>query len=213
MSYPAILQPVFIQTNRIEIFVPDSQSIIEAYKKEERGFITPYWAQVWPAAIGLCHFLANNWNYIKDKKVLELAAGLGLPGIFCAPFAKQVCISDIEPDAISFMQQTVLHNKLVNVDCRVIDWNELQEVEIPDVLLLSDINYEPVQFERLLLVIQYFLKNHCTIILSTPQRLMAKDFINQLFIFCKEQSTTVVQWERQVIPISIFVLNESTQVI
>lgn len=213
MTYPVTLQSISINTQRIEVFVPDNQSIIEAYKNNKQQFISPYWAQVWPAAIGLCHFIEDHLFYIKNKKVLELAAGLGLPGIFCARFAKQVCISDIEPAAISFMQQSVLHNKLVNVDCQVIDWNDLQGVAIPEILLLSDINYEPVQFKKLLLVIRYFLSNHCTIILSTPQRLMAKDFINQLFIFCKEQSTEIVHWEGQEIPISIFVLNESKQVI
>lgn len=207
MTYPAILQSVSINTQRIEIFVPDNQSIIEAYKNNKQQFISPYWAQVWPAAIGLCHFIEDHSFYVKDKKVLELAAGLGLPGIFCARFAKQVCISDVEPTAISFMQQSVLHNKLANVDCKVIDWNELQSVAIPEILLLSDINYEPAQFEKLLALINYFLTNHCTIILSTPQRLMAKDFISQLLVFCREQSTVFVQLEGQEIPISVFVLS------
>jgi predicted nicotinamide N-methyase len=202
------LQQFLFNNHRIEIFIPDSSAIKDNYKKGVADFTSPYWAKLWPSAIGLCQFLQNNLHYIKNKKVLELAAGLGLPGIFCATHASQVCISDIEPQAVALVQQSVLHNKLANITCRVIDWSDCEKVAIPDVLLLSDINYEPAQFEKLLSVIRYFLSNHCTIILSTPQRLMAKDFINQLLPYCKEQATTTADLDGQQTDISIFVLKE-----
>ncbi len=208
MSHTAILQGFLISNQCIEIFTPDGSRVKEDYKNRPLNSISPYWARVWPAAIGLCHFLQDNLHYIKSKRVLELAAGLGLPGIFCAPYAHQVCISDIEPQTVELARQSALHNKLVNVDCRVIDWNYLQEVAIPDVLLLSDINYEVAQFEILLSVISYFLANRCTIILSTPQRLMAKDFIARLLLYCKEQTATEIALENQNADVSIFVLKK-----
>lgn len=202
------IQTIIFNNHRIEIFIPDSTLVKDDYKKGFADFTFPYWAKLWPSAIGLCQFLQNNLQYIKNKKVLELAAGLGLPGIFCATHASQVCISDIEPQAVALVQQSVLHNKLSNVTCQVIDWNNLKEVAIPNTLLLSDINYEPAQFEKLLSVIRYFLSNHCTLILSTPQRLMAKDFINQLLPYCKKQATTTADLDGQQTDISIFVLKE-----
>ena len=168
-------------------------------------------AKVWPAAVGLCIFLQNNLHYIKNKKVLELAAGPGLPGIFCAAYACQVCISDIKPQAVALARLSATQHQLENISCRVIDWNDLQDVPLPEVLLLSDINYEPSQFEQLLSVIHYFLDNQCTIILSTPQRLMAKDFINQLLLFCEEQTETEVELEGQKTNISVFVLKNSSR--
>jgi predicted nicotinamide N-methyase len=196
------LQRFNIHNQPFEIFVPVSSSIRTA------SVLSPSWAKMWPSAIGLCQFLQNNLHYIQNKKVLELAAGLGLPGIFCAAHSSQVCISDIEPQAVELARQSALHNKLANVTCQVIDWNNLEGVAIPDVLLLSDINYEPAQFEKLLSVIRYFLSNHCIIILSTPQRLMAKDFINQLLPYCKEHATTTADLDGQQTDISIFVLKE-----
>lgn len=208
MPHTPILQTFFFNNYRIEIFIPDSNTIKNDYKKGAPDFISPYWAKLWPSAIGLCQFLQNNLHYIKNKKVLELAAGLGLPGIFCAAHASQVCISDIEPQAVELARQSALHNQLANVSCQVIDWNQLKDVDIPDVLLLSDINYEPAQFEKLESVIRYFLSNHCTIILSTSQRLMAKDFINQLLPYCKEQATATTDLKGLQTDISILVLKE-----
>ena len=208
MQHPAILQQFLINTQAIEIFVPDPIVITEAYKNKQAGSASLYWAKVWPAAVGLCIYLQDNLHYIKDKNVLELAAGPGLPGIFLAPYAQQVCISDIEPQAVTLAQQSVVHYQLKNVSCRVVDWNDLQDIPIPEVVLLSDVNYEPAQFEQLLLVIHYLLDKQCTIILSTPQRLMAKEFINQLLIVCKEQTAIEVKLEEKKTNISVFVLGK-----
>jgi predicted nicotinamide N-methyase len=208
MYHPPVLQTFFINDKAIEIFVPNPLLIKETYNNKEENLASVYWAKVWPAAIGLCVFLRNNLQYIKYKTVLELAAGPGLPGIFCAAYAQQVCISDIEPQAVALARLSAAKYQLKNVSCRIIDWNNLQDVPLPEVLLLSDINYEPSQFEQLLSVTHYFLNNQCTIILSTPQRLMAKDFISQLLPFCKEQAETEVEMEDQKTIISVFVLKK-----
>ena len=208
MSYPALLQPVLINKQRIDIFVPDNQLILAAYKNGEAGFDSPYWARIWPAAIGLCSFLQEHLHYIQHKKVLELAAGLGLPGIFSAAYAQQVCISDKEMAAVALIEQSIQHHKLTNTSCRMIDWNYLDDIDMPDVLLLSDINYEPAQFTQLLTVMNHFIAAGCTILLSTPQRLMAKDFINELMIFCKEQSSIMVPEEAGQAAVSVFVLSK-----
>ena len=203
-----VFQTFFINDKSISIFVPDPLLIKETYKSNEEGSASLYWAKVWPAAIGLCTFLQKNLHYIENKNVLELAAGPGLPGIFCAAYARKVCISDKEPQAVSLARLSAAHHQIKNLSCLVIDWNYFKEVPLPEVLLLSDINYEPSQFEQLLSVVHYFLENDCTIILSTPQRLMAKDFINQLLLYCKEQAETEVEMEGQKTIISIFVLKK-----
>lgn len=206
--YPTILKTYYIGTTPLEIFVPDPVSLVAQYKKENKGAGFLYWAKVWPAAIGLCTFLHNNLSYIEDKKVLELAAGPGLPGIFCATYAKQVCISDIEAEAVAMIQQTITHHQLKNTECSILDWNNLIQVPIPEIVLLSDINYNPAQFEELLLAVNYLLSNGCCIILSTPQRLMAKDFIQQILVFCKEQTEIEVEMENGKTNISVFVLKK-----
>lgn len=196
------LQSFTIGNKTISIFVPDSIAIEEAYKKEH----APYWAQVWHAAIGLCIFLQQHPEYINKRTVLELGAGLGLPGIVAAATAKNICISDKSAEVIAIVQQSVLHHHLNNVSCKVLDWNDIDLVAIPDVVLLSDINYEPDAFAALLKMIDHFLYRNCTIILSTPQRLMGKVFIESLLVYTITQATIPVLLRGRQEDISVFVL-------
>ncbi|RYF84734.1 MAG: hypothetical protein EOO03_14365 [Chitinophagaceae bacterium] len=54
-------------------------------------------------------------------------------------------------------------------------------------MLLSDINYEPEAFDVLKGLVQRFLAKGTTILLTTPQRLMAKPIIEQLIPFSIHQ--------------------------
>lgn len=205
MQDGVLLRKFIIADTSIEIFVPDTSLVQTNYTTGSGNFISPYWAKVWPAATGLCYFLSSNLHYIQNKKVHELAAGLGLPGIFSAKYANQVCISDIEEAAIELVGQSVSHNNLTNVECDIIDLNDFKDIAVPEVVLLSDINYEPAQFENLLNAVHHFLNNQCTIILSTPQRLIGRKFINSLLAFCKEQAVVEVDYKGGIIDVSIFV--------
>lgn len=196
------LQSFTIGNESLSIFVPDSVAIHEAYKKQH----TPYWAQVWHAAVGLCVFLQQHPEYVRHRTVLELGAGLGLPGIVVASIAKHVCISDKSEEAIAIAEQSVAHHQLSNVICKVFDWNDIKDIPIPEVVLLSDINYEPDAFAAVLKMINLFLANNCIIILSTPQRLMAKVFIEEVLVNCITQATIPVQLREKQEDISVFVL-------
>ena len=77
-----------------------------------------------------------------------------------------------------------------------------------DIMLLSDINYEPLAFDALMKLVFSFLDKGKTILLSTPQRLMAKDFIRAILPFSKQQEERIVFWEGVEAPISLFVLNK-----
>jgi predicted nicotinamide N-methyase len=198
-----VLQTFNINHEQVNIFVPVPHSSLP-------HFHSPYWAKVWPAALGLCYFLQDHLHYIQQKKITEIAAGLGLPSIFAAPHAAQVHCTDIEPMAIEMVQQSVLHNKINNVHCSVADWNDFLQMEIPDTILLSDVNYEPEQFNQLLIAINYYLKHHCTVILSSPQRLMAKPFIAQLLPSCIQQEEVIVKARKSTTAVSIFVLSTAS---
>lgn len=139
---------------------------------------------------------------------MEIAAGLGLPSIFAAATARQVYSSDIEPEAVALLVQSAKLNGLQNIDCRVIDWEASDYTIIPDTLLLSDINYNPAQFEKLVAMILHYLDRQTTIVLSTPQRLMAKSFINLLLPYCKHTETLPVDMDNTITDISIFVLRK-----
>lgn len=161
----------------------------------------PFWAKLWPAALGVCTFLTRYPDYIKNKRVLELAAGLGLPSLVAARQAASVVSSDYAMDCLPYLQQSVLLNGLDNVQVRLIDWNKLPADLVVDTVILSDINYDPSVFPQLELLFTQLLQQGITIILSTPQRLMGKPFLMSFMPFCVFTETITADEQE----ISVFV--------
>jgi predicted nicotinamide N-methyase len=186
MSFPLQLQTFSIAGVQWQLYVPDPKYIKDNYLQiRERDPHTPfpYWSKVWASAIALGTFLIEQPQYIEGKQVLELAAGLGLPSIISASKADHVIVSDYLPEAVKVIEQSVHLHQFTNVTCLLVNWHQIPENIHPDVLLLSDINYEPEEFVALYKIILSYLQSNTTIIISTPQRLMAKSFIEKLAPF------------------------------
>lgn len=181
------LNTVQIGDMKIDMFIPDPESVRQQYEVEKiRNPETPFpfWAKIWPSATALAGYLNENPGKIIGKNVLELAGGLGLPSIIASNYAGAVCYSDYLQEAVSVVRQTVMHNRINNIDCAVYDWHNLPEEMPADVLLLSDVNYEPENFDQLISVCEKFLMQGTLIILTTPGRIMAKDFVSRLDAWC-----------------------------
>lgn len=198
-------------THQLELCIPDVGYIQRLYRDQKHHNPQtpfPYWTQVWPAALAMAEFLARHPEYVQQKKVLELAAGLGLPSLLAARWAKHVYCSDYLPEAVAVIKQSVRHNALSNVTPLVLDWNQLPSDLTTDVLLLSDINYEPSAFSTLYAVLRQFLEKGTTIVLSTPQRLMAKPFIEQILPLAERREEIVIGHHGERVPISLLVLTQ-----
>ena len=204
MLFPLRLETFAAGDYSVEFFVPDAVAVKEAYQK---GWIPfPYWSQVWPAAKALAFFLLANPGYVREKTVLELGAGLGLPSLVAAGSASRVLCTDYVPEAVAIINRSAAHLSLQNFHAEVRDWRQMPADINPDVLLLSDINYEPEVFSTLQTIISAFLQKRTTVLLSTPQRLMAKDFIAPLLPFCTRQEEVAVQQEGTTVMTTVLVL-------
>ncbi|MEX6688854.1 hypothetical protein QTN47_15205 [Danxiaibacter flavus] len=209
MSSSLILSTYKILTRDISLYVPEPGKIVEAFKEDKNRNIfaaAPYWARVWPASIAMATYIEKNKEFFANKKVLELAAGLGLPSLIAASYASEVCCSDYLEEALSVIQSSIALNSITNMYCRLIDWNNVPADADADVLLLSDINYEPAAFDTLFLVLQKFIQQGTSVILTTPQRLMAKPFITRLFPFIRHQEEISAIIGEQQSFISLYVL-------
>lgn len=200
-------QSFCFNNKEIQLLIPDSKAIHQHYLqvKESEGKMF-YWARLWPASIALCRFIADNENLFQHKKVAEIAAGLGLPSLLAAHYSKEVNCSDYNADAVNLMKQSVALNGLNNVECSVIDWHNIPEGFCPDVILLSDINYDPIEFIVLQQLITSFIQKGITVILCTPQRLVAKAFVEPLLHFCKQQENYSIDMDNIITETSLFVL-------
>ncbi len=211
MELQTKVQPFRFGDYKVDAVVPDALALQQAYEKQlltDPTTATPYWAQVWPAAYALCEFIATEPQLLQNKKVLELAAGLGLPSLLASQIAEQVICSDYIPDAVELIQQSISHNQLTNITATTIDWNNIPDDLSCDVLLLSDINYEPQVFETVFTVIRSFMQKGTTVLLSTPQRLMAKPFIDRILPYSIFWDEKFISNTTPIVACSIYVLQE-----
>ena len=206
------LQTIHFGDHSIELLVPNQEEVKRVYKslsEKETSTPFPYWTQVWPSAIAMAQFICEKPHYFIGKHVTELAAGLGLPSFVIAQFAKNVYCTDYLQDAVNLMEESVKYTGIKNIACGIIDWNNIP-TDFPqsDIILMSDINYNPTDFEILYNVFTRFIALNCTIILTTPQRLLAKPFIERLMPFCSYSEERNVHHLGNEVSISVLVLSK-----
>jgi predicted nicotinamide N-methyase len=213
LKFNAAIQSVTIGEVIYRLYVPDMVSVKSHYESrrvEDPAASFPYWARLWPSAIALSEFIAQHPAFITGKKVLEIAAGLGLPSLVAAHIAAVVHCTDIDADAMELAAASAATSRLNNMHCEVLNWSDTPANLHADTVLLSDVNYEPETFETLHQTIQHYLGEGATILLATPQRLMAVAFVNSLQQFVQQHTVMEVQEEGAITQISVFVLRQPT---
>jgi len=190
----------------MSLFVPDAAVVKQAYEEHKISF--PYWSKIWPAAAALSEFIEHHPQYVANKRVVEIGAGLGLPSLVAASSASHVLCTDFSEEAISIVAKSALHHRLKNFETAVVDWKNLPQNIRTDVLLLSDVNYEPGAFAALKKTMNRFLDNGTIVLLSTPQRLMAKPFIEHVLHNCVQKEEHTVEQFGDSIAITVMVLKK-----
>lgn len=203
-----ILQSFMIGEQKLELFVPQQQTVVPG-EGVDTGDL--YWAKVWPASIALSRFLHTNTDYIKDKTILELGAGLGLPSLTAAASARQIYCSDLSPEAMRIVTASAKHNNITNVQCAVYKWQQPAQLSNAEVVLLSDVAYDPKSFDPLYDLIMNFLNSHKTVIISTPHRLTARKFMERLMPWCIEQQAYIIEENGIDVYTTVFVLKKGSK--
>jgi predicted nicotinamide N-methyase len=207
--YPLHLQHILLPDGSFPLYMPVPEKVAEIFKtlqQQDAQLPFPYWTRLWPSGIALASFLQKNPQWIAGKKVAELAAGLGLPSLVAARYAKQVWCSDISNEAMQVAAQSAKHHQLTHIQFEARSWSLLPTGFFADVVLLSDINYDPIEFDELEKVLTGLLHKGCRLLLATPQRLMAKPFLEKLSAFISAHYEEKVVSDGQTVFISILVL-------
>jgi predicted nicotinamide N-methyase len=209
MQYPVQLTQIGAEK---AIYIPAYEAVKTIYADllaVDPASPFPYWAKVWPSAIALVKVIQKHPSLIKDKTVLELGAGVGLPALMIADITKSIIISDYDSEAVELLRKNITHLQLQNVRAMQLDWNTIPENITAEVIILSDVNYDPTQFETLTKLIEKFIHQGCTIILSTPQRIMASPFVLALSEFIITDYLEMVDENGVTKEISILVLSKT----
>lgn len=204
-SIAADLQEFKLGNQTLKVWVPNFQALQTSHQSNAYGD-APFWGRAWPSALAMIQFLVANPVYIKDKKLVEMAAGLGLPAFYASQFASETMVSDYSLEAVQLMQQNIELNGLANIQAKPINWHQLPPDLQADTLLLCDVNYDPSQFEALLKMIHQFLAKGTTILLTTPQRLVGRSFINSLLEHVIINEVLEIQQDEKLHLINVLVL-------
>lgn len=206
MEYQHVLTEVI---DGLAIYIPESEKVRTTYEAlllNDSLTPFPFWAKIWPAAKAMTSFLASNPNWIEDKLVLEIGAGIGLPSFTIANKTKNLIISDHAFEAVALIEKNIQLLKLDQTKAMCLDWNNFPENIKAETILLSDVNYAPEQFESLLTLIKRFISASSTIIIATPQRIMATPFVKAIEPFVKYNLHQRIIDSKQEVDVSILIL-------
>jgi len=145
--------------------------------KDER---LPYWAELWPSSIALSRYILQSAEITSGVSAIELGCGVGLAGMAAARKGAEVLVSDYQPDALRLTEL----NWLLNLDrsplMQLLDWRTVSLPQKFELILASDVVYEKRFFSPLVEVFTSLLSPTGQILLSEPNRKIAREFFSRL---------------------------------
>ena len=149
----------------------------EAFDDDER---LPYWAEIWPSAIGLGMHLFD-YPVPPGTPVLELGCGIGVAGMAAAAAGLDVLACDYEQDALSFAQYNAALNQMTSrIHFRHLDWRKPDLKEQYPVIIGSDIIYERPNHQPIITLINQTLTPGGMFLVSDPNRSSATPFVESM---------------------------------
>ncbi len=199
--FPFVTEHFVFGNQTITLQLPQENAVQEWYRSQDPQTPFPFWARIWPAAKALARYLSMHPEYFVDKQVVEFGAGIGLPALYSASIAASVLITDHATDAMDWFKQH--HARLYkHVQQQHFDWANNQTWPQADCVLMSDVNYRDGDFKDLMRLIEHYSTAKAIIILTTPQRIIARDFVQHIAPYI--QSTTTIEVDEHLI--SVYVL-------
>jgi predicted nicotinamide N-methyase len=140
----------------------------------------PYGVGLWPAAIALAHEVLARADSFRDRRVLELGAGTGLPGIVAASLGARVVQTDRDTLALDLCRRNGARNGLQAITYRQVDWAVWDDAEQYDWILGADILYGETTHPYLRQIFQSNLAPGGRILLADPFRAVSFQLLEAL---------------------------------
>lgn len=171
----------------------------------------PYWAELWPASLGLAQWLAMRQAEIKHRCCLDLGCGLGLTAIFGQWLGAKVIACDYSKDALLAASKNAALNDAPQPVWLVCDWRK------PALkkgcfwrIWAGDILYEKRAMPPVLDFLDYCLQPQGEAWIAEPGRAIFQQLIN----LCRERSWLIapifrdnvkaIQKQEAAVPVTIW---------
>ncbi len=205
--YQLAMVELQVADRRLELIkVADIDSLLDAVSDVD---LLPFWAELWPAAIGLATFILQKNPLFTGKTVLELGSGIGLSGIAAKLAGATVTQSDFIEAAFPFIRINCLRNQVPVGRLLLADWRQFPYGELwVDGIIGSDILYEKTLHPHLHQVLKRMIKPGGTVWLADPGREFGAQFIQELVAtgWSMNQMQIPVFYEKRSYDIAIYQL-------
>jgi predicted nicotinamide N-methyase len=154
---------------------PNADELIDEDAFDDDEFL-PYWAELWRSGIALAEVVST--LELRDKRVLELGAGLGLPSLAAALRGAKVLATDWADDAVALLRANAKRNS-IRLRVKRVRWDAPEALlrEAPwELVLGADLLYEERNAAQLLELLPQLGGE---IVIADPGRPFAKDFFAQ----------------------------------
>ncbi len=175
----------------------------------------PCWAELWPAARAMALHIWERMD-LAGKDVLELGCGLGLPGLTAGLKGAKITFSDFNQDALEMALETAKLNNIQEVEVYSGDWRNYNLNKKFDLILGSDICYDPKLNKYLVNIFIENLKEDGTLLLSHPERPYTLELLQDLKEFSswmEQKFYKTVTVENSLFPYYTITINQLTKVL
>ncbi|GJJ70577.1 protein-lysine N-methyltransferase EEF2KMT [Entomortierella parvispora] len=132
--------------------------------------------RTWEASFWLAEYLIAHPEFVQSKNVVDIGCGVGFLGIACAMLgAKKVALTDGNMDVLTMAQKNIGYNKApCPVSATALDWENFTNEQIAsleaEVLILSDLTYDPTNIVPLVTVLKAILVRGVSAFMSSAIR-------------------------------------------
>jgi predicted nicotinamide N-methyase len=172
---PAAGHEIVVCGEAINITTDDEMEFFDGLR-----YTVPFAAALWPGAIGLAEQLAELAEEFADRYVLELGAGIGLPGIVAAALGARVVQTDHKVVSAELAQRNAELNGIGNIEYRLSAWTSWHNRDRYDWIIGSDILYYDDMHPFLMEILDRNLAPDGRVLLADPYRPPALSFLDRV---------------------------------
>lgn len=140
----------------------------------------PYGLALWPSAIALAHELVARADDVRGRRVLELGAGTGLPGIVAAALGGRVVQTDRQELALALCRDNGARNRAASIEYRLADWASWSDAERYDWIVGADVLYGETMHPHLRRIFETNLAPGGRVLVADPFRSASLRFLEAM---------------------------------
>ncbi len=169
-----------------ELLRPRSVDDLISEEDFNRDGRLPYWADVWPSALGLAQRVWQEPG--NGRRMLELGCAVGFVACVGAAAGYDLTATDYYQEALDFTRLNARRNGLPIPAARLVDWREYPaDLRDFDVVIASDVLYEKPYCGLVAEAFAVSLAKNGVGWLTDPQRMLAEGFPKS----CEEKGLVV----------------------